>query len=178
MIGTDHSHYLFGWGATLAFIALGVIFVAAPLVILRFIRSTKLDAGKLKTYECGEEPIGDSWVRFNPRFYVIALVFVLFDIEVLFMYPWAVVFGSLPPVGAQAVEVTGPKAPVPTTPSQDPGQIAAMTYAGELRLNIKYALLEMVLFVAILLTGYAYLWRYGYLDWVRSVQVRARREAA
>ena len=46
-------------------------------------------------YECAEEPIGDSWIKFNPRFYIFALIFVIFDVEVVFLFPWAVAFGQL-----------------------------------------------------------------------------------
>jgi len=49
---------------------------------------------KLTSYECGEEPEGNSWIQFNPKFYVIALVFLLFDVEMVFIFPWATVFGS------------------------------------------------------------------------------------
>jgi NADH-quinone oxidoreductase subunit A len=49
---------------------------------------------KLSSYECGEEPTGNAWLPFNPRFYVIALVFLLFDVEMVFVFPWATVFGS------------------------------------------------------------------------------------
>ncbi|PWK77411.1 NADH-quinone oxidoreductase subunit A [Mucilaginibacter oryzae] len=49
---------------------------------------------KLSSYECGEEPTGNAWLPFNPRFYVIALIFLLFDVEMVFIFPWATVFGS------------------------------------------------------------------------------------
>lgn len=49
---------------------------------------------KLMSYECGEEPEGNSWIQFNPKFYVIALIFLLFDVEMVFIFPWATVFGN------------------------------------------------------------------------------------
>ena len=49
---------------------------------------------KLTSYECGEEPTGNAWLPFNSRFYVIALIFLLFDVEMVFIFPWAIVFGS------------------------------------------------------------------------------------
>lgn len=49
---------------------------------------------KLSSYECGEEPEGNSWMQFNPKFYVIALIFLLFDVEMVFIFPWATVFGN------------------------------------------------------------------------------------
>jgi len=50
---------------------------------------------KYTTYECGEEPVGSAWIQFNIRFYVIALIFIIFDVEVVFLLPWAVVFRKL-----------------------------------------------------------------------------------
>ena len=82
---------------------------------------------KLLSYECGELPEGSAWVKFNIRFYIIALIFIIFDVEVIFMFPWAVVF-------------------------QDLGLLA---------------FIEMMLFLAILLVGFAYVWAKSDLDWVK-----------
>ena len=73
-----------------------VALVALPLVI-QYIVSPRHNKGgeKLTSYECGEVPEGSAWVKFNVRFYVIALIFIIFDVEVLFLFPWAVVFQSL-----------------------------------------------------------------------------------
>ena len=68
--------------------AVGVVFAA--LLMNRLLSPRKPDAVKLSTYECGEEPVGSPWIRFNTRFYVIALIFIVFDVEVLFLFPWAV----------------------------------------------------------------------------------------
>jgi len=57
---------------------------------------------KLTSYECGEEPEGNSWMQFNPKFYVIALIFLLFDVEMVFIFPWATVFGSHELIAADA----------------------------------------------------------------------------
>jgi len=62
--------------------------------IVRLIAPKKPNPEKLTSYECGEEPTGSAWLPFNSRFYVIALVFLLFDVEMVFIFPWAVVFGS------------------------------------------------------------------------------------
>ena len=82
---------------------------------------------KLISYECGELPEGSAWVKFNIRFYIIALIFIIFDVEVIFMFPWAVVF-------------------------QDLGLLAFV---------------EMMLFLSILLVGFAYVWVKSDLDWVK-----------
>ncbi len=60
----------------------------------RILSPNKPTAEKLLSYECGEEPTGNAWLPFNPRFYVIALVFLLFEVEMVFVFPWATVFGN------------------------------------------------------------------------------------
>jgi NADH-quinone oxidoreductase subunit A len=74
---------------------LSVVFVLGGIVTARIIRPKKPTKEKLTTYECGEEPVGDAWVKFNIRFYIIALVFIIFDVEVVFLFPWAVVFKNM-----------------------------------------------------------------------------------
>ena len=83
------------FGIVLLFVILGFTFVAIALTAAALIRPSKPNPVKNSTYECGEIPIGDTWVRFNVRFYVIALVFLLFDVEVVFLLPWAIVFRQL-----------------------------------------------------------------------------------
>ncbi|BAU53964.1 NAD(P)H-quinone oxidoreductase subunit 3 [Mucilaginibacter gotjawali] len=68
--------------------------VGFTFFITRLIAPNKPNAEKLTSYECGEEPTGNAWLPFNTRFYVIALVFLLFDVEMVFIFPWAIVFGS------------------------------------------------------------------------------------
>jgi NADH-quinone oxidoreductase subunit A len=85
--------------ATYAFI--GLFFVAAvtfpmlPLIAARYLRPKRPTPIKLSTYECGLEAIGDIWVQFKVQYYLYALAFVIFDIEVVFLYPWAVAFNQL-----------------------------------------------------------------------------------
>ncbi len=83
------------FGIILVFFIIGVIFVAAGLVAAAIIRPSNPNAIKNSTYECGEIPIGEPWIKFNVRFYVVALVFLLFDVEVVFLLPWAIVFKQL-----------------------------------------------------------------------------------
>jgi NADH-quinone oxidoreductase subunit A len=78
-----------------AFLALGVLFVVATLGVSRLLAPRDLSAEKLSTYECGVEPIGPPWVQFHIGYYVYALLFVMFDIETVFLYPWAVAFGRM-----------------------------------------------------------------------------------
>lgn len=75
-----------------AFLLAGIFFMAFVLFLAKWIRPNRPNVEKLSTYESGEEPVGNANVRFNPRFYVIALLFVLFEVELIFLFPWAVVF--------------------------------------------------------------------------------------
>ena len=79
------------FGIILLFFIIGILFVAVGLISASIIRPSKPNPLKNSIYECGEEPIGPAWIRFNVRFYVIALAFILFDVEVVFLFPWAVV---------------------------------------------------------------------------------------
>jgi len=117
------------FGRVLIFLIIGAVFVAVGLLVAWLLRPHRPYPSKLTTYECGEPPIGDTRVRFNIRFYVIALVFLIFDVEVVFLFPWATVYRNLG----------------------------------------WFAFLEMVVFLAILLVGYAYVWRKGDLDWDKPV---------
>src|SRR5579871_2585205 len=78
----------------LLFTAIAAFFIFIHLVIGRFVRPYRPDAEKLTVYECGEPTIGSSWIQFDLRFYVVALLFVIFDVEMAFFFPWAVVFGK------------------------------------------------------------------------------------
>jgi NADH-quinone oxidoreductase subunit A len=110
-----------------AFMLLGIVFVAGGIITNFFLRPKKPNELKLSTYECGEDPIGSSWLKFNIRFYVVALIFILFDVEIVFLFPWAVVYKQM----------------------------------GTL------AFTEMLVFLAVLIVGFAYVWVKGDLDWVR-----------
>src|SRR5690242_18388224 len=77
----------------LLFVAVGAGFILVHLVAGKFLRPSKMDAEKGTIYECGEPTIGSAWVQVDLRFYVVALLFVIFDVEVAFFFPWAEVFG-------------------------------------------------------------------------------------
>ena len=86
---------LFNFATVGIFLLLAVLFVLAALVFSRLIQPFNPYPEKNSTYECGEPPIGSSWIRFNNRFYIIALIFLIFDVEVIFIFPCAVVFRAL-----------------------------------------------------------------------------------
>ena len=77
------------------FLCLAVGFVLISQIVSTIIRPHKLHPEKQRAYECGEEPEGSPWVKFNVRFYLIALFFIVFDVELIFMLPWAVVFNEM-----------------------------------------------------------------------------------
>jgi len=83
------------FGIVLLFFIVAALVVGATLFVARLLRPSRPSAEKLSTYECGEEPIGDSWVKFNVRFYIVALIFLIFDVEVVFLFPWALVYRKL-----------------------------------------------------------------------------------
>lgn len=77
------------------FLVLGIAFPAAVLTIGRMLRPKRPTQEKATTYESGNEPVGDSHIRFNVRYYLYALMFVVFDVETVFLYPWAVAYKKL-----------------------------------------------------------------------------------
>lgn len=83
------------FGKALIFIILGLVFVFMGLLVAKIIRPHNPTAEKTLPYECGEDPIGPQWMRFNIRFYVVALIFILFDVELVLLFPWALVFEKL-----------------------------------------------------------------------------------
>lgn len=82
------------FGKILIFLITGFILVGVTFFISRLLAPSNPTPEKLTSYECGEEPEGNSWIQFNPKFYVIALIFLLFDVEMVFIFPWATVFGN------------------------------------------------------------------------------------
>jgi NADH-quinone oxidoreductase subunit A len=83
------------FGFILLFFIIGFVFVGIGILTAAILRPSHPNPIKNSTYECGEEPIGSPWVKFNIRFYVIALIFLLFDVEVVFLLPWAIVYKHL-----------------------------------------------------------------------------------
>ena len=86
---------LYNFANILVFIIFGALFVGVNVLLSRLIQTRNPTPVKLSTYECGELPEGNSWVQFNIRFYVIALIFLIFEVEILFLFPWAVVYKDL-----------------------------------------------------------------------------------
>ncbi len=181
------------------FILVGATFVFANLLLGRFLRPADPHAEKLEIYECGEPTIGSSFVQFDLRFYVIALIFIVFDAEVAFLYPLATVFGKASHVAQSDIElvemnadrqavlteparsvfremgVSNPVLGEAATLSRNQAEQAARAGAAQIGWATFWAI---NIFFVVLLIGFAYEWRTGSLDWVRSVsRERASRTA-
>ncbi len=83
------------FGQVLIFMIISIGFVAIAVISGKIIGPRFASKGKDSTYECGEDTVGDTWVRFNFRYYVVALIFIIFDVEIVFLFPWAVVFKQM-----------------------------------------------------------------------------------
>ena len=82
------------FGGILLYIIGGSLFIVITLFVSRLIRPNRPSPEKLAPYESGEEAIGPAWIQFNIRFYIVALVFLLFEVEIIFLFPWATVFAN------------------------------------------------------------------------------------
>lgn len=138
-------------GYILIFTVVGAGFVLVNLLVGRLLRPNKPSPEKQTVYECGEPTVGTSYVQFDLRFYVVALLFVVFDVEMAFFFPWAVVFGEAN-IAADAGDATMQG-------------LAWLAFA------------DIAVFFGFLMVGFAYLWKRGDLEWVRSTQSTGRPEA-
>jgi len=175
----------------------GFLFLFANLLIGWLVRPNAPNQEKLEIYECGEPTIGSSFVQFDLRFYVVALLFIIFDVEVAFFFPWAAVFGKATLLADENAPVAAaelnPGAPdealqamtavrlrelgLSAVDAEAPGEVAA---GGEAVASdpeaIRQAARRLALtsfadigvFFGVLLVGFAYVWRRGDLDWVRA----------
>ena len=98
----EYPTQLSAYGSILLMGIIGIVLVSVTIFLAKIIAPHKPNPIKLSTYECGEETIGTSWSQFNPRFYIIALVFLLFDVELIFLFPWATVFGNAELIAADS----------------------------------------------------------------------------
>ncbi len=152
------------------------IFIFVNLLVGKFLRPNSPNKEKLEVYECGEPTIGSSFVQFDLRFYVVALLFIIFDVEVAFFFPWATVFGKsthlmderLSAASAQEVMIElGVPAKPSTTPRGDSSEVTQRV--ADAKQIALLSIADIGVFFAVLLVGFAYVWRRGDLDWVRVV---------
>jgi NADH-quinone oxidoreductase subunit A len=178
----------------LLFAGVAVVFLFVNLLLGRFLRPKLPNREKLEVYECGEPTIGSSFVQFDLRFYVVALLFIIFDVEVAFFFPWATVFGK-------ATQLSSPDMPIVATSTDgretltpealdrlrelgvehptfavegDAAGPSAQTLAESVRRTGQQlaltSLADIGVFFGVLMVGFAYVWRRGDLDWVRAVR--------
>ena len=83
------------WAFVGIFVAIAWVFPALPIVVSALIRPHKPNALKASTYECGVETVGDTWVQFKVQYYIYGLIFLIFDVEMVFLFPWAVAYNQL-----------------------------------------------------------------------------------
>lgn len=127
------------FGIILIFLIGGLLFLLASFLVARLVRPSRPNDQKLETYESGEQALGTAWAQFNMRFYIVALMFILFEVEIVFLFPWSTVFANKELIR----ETNG-------------------TWGW-------FSLVEMILFIFILALGLAYAWIHGLLDWVNPV---------
>lgn len=132
------NSYLTSYFDILVFGLGGFLFVVISLLVSRILRPKKPNPEKNSTYESGEVAVGQSWPLFNSRFYVLALIFLLFEIEIVVMFLWVPIF-----VNREMIDQTGG------------------TWGW-------VSLVEILIFVLILAVGLAYAWKNGHLDWLKS----------
>lgn len=176
------------------FAAVGMLFLFVNLLLGRFLRPINPQPEKLAVYECGEPTIGSSFVQFDLRFYVVALLFIIFDVEVAFFFPWATVFGKSMHLADERLVVVESERPQftrdakllyrelgvidPVVPTEIPASLAGrVPYGADSSQVVKASfrqlawltILDIGLFFAVLMVGFAYVWKRGDLDWVRAV---------
>lgn len=88
------TEYFAAYTTVFALALAGVLLVAAAFTINRLVRPDRKYGGKLSTYECGIDPVGEGWSQTHIRYYLFAFLFVIFDVETLFIFPWAVILGE------------------------------------------------------------------------------------
>ncbi len=190
------------------FAGVGFLFVFASLLVGKLLRAHSPNPLKLEAYECGEPAVGPGTVQFDLRFYVVALVFLVFEVEVAMFFPTATIFGKavqiLNPNAAITVEAANPsegdslpqQPPAPLSPlvvktygelgippaAMPPVQAASSALVGQERsadatqqVKTQFhtlaaaSMLDLGVFFAVLLVGFAFVWNRGDLDWVRAV---------
>ena len=167
-------------GYLLLFTVIVVGFIILNLFVGWLVRPKKPHEEKGTIYECGEPTIGSAWVQFDVRYYVVALLFVIFDVEVAFFFPWAVVYGQSAQVAHQS---TMPESPAEQAAIQEKISRLSPGYDGAQPLTDStlktasdgaqsftwLAFVDILVFFGVLLVGFAYLWKRGDLAWVRTV---------
>ncbi len=156
------------------FTVIAILFLLVPLLIGKLIRPKLPNAEKDSIYECGEPTIGTSYIQFDLRFYVVALLFIIFDVEIAFFFPWAMIYGGATQLAdtriseAARADISSKLLNLSEPMTNSPiAADSAMTLA-------TIGIFDILVFFAVLLVGFAYVWKRGDLDWVRGVAEQAR----
>lgn len=167
-------------GHFLLFTIVAIGFLIAPLLIGKLLRPRIPTVEKDAAYECGEPTIGSSYIQFDLRFYVVALLFIIFDVEVVFFFPWAAVFGNAVQltdtqlVTADRVRLSEQLMSLPMGSLSAEQAISAST-----ALTLGWiGVIDVLVFFAVLIVGFAYVWKRGDLDWVRSITQQSKLSSA
>jgi NADH-quinone oxidoreductase subunit A len=157
------------------FATVGFLFLLVSLTLGKFLRPYSPTAQKVAIYECGEPAVGSGAVQFDLRFYVVALVFLIFEVEVAFFFPTAAIFGQsvqlLAPTDGAAATVAEADGPAAKTakPSDGKGKEIVLTPFSARPMALA-AMVDLGVFFAVLLMAFAFVWRRGDLDWVRATR--------
>ncbi len=165
-------------GHFLLFMVVAIGFLMVPLLIGRLVRPKLPNPEKDAIYECGEPTIGTSYVQFDLRFYVVALLFIIFDVEVAFFFPWATIYGNVTQLADPNLTLEARTAI--TESLLGTGAVLADSAAAAADVAYRIALFGMIdilVFFGVLLVGFAYVWKRGDLDWVRAVAEKAKQAA-
>ncbi len=165
-------------GHFLLFTIVAILFLLVPLLIGRLVRPKLPTDEKVAIYECGEPTIGTSYVQFDLRFYVVALLFIIFDVEVAFFFPWALVYGNAAQLADSRLSDearTSISERLLSTAPLAPADVIGQEAASQLLI---VGLFDILVFFGVLLVGFAYVWSRGDLHWVRAVSEEVRKAAA
>jgi NADH-quinone oxidoreductase subunit A len=151
-------------------VAIGALIV--PLLIGRLIRPKLPTPEKDAIYECGEPTIGSSYIQFDLRFYVVALLFIIFDVEVAFFFPWATIYGgAMQLADSRLTDVAREElSRKMLNLGEDSPHIASNIINSETAMSLgATGLADILVFFSVLLVGFMYVWKRGDLDWIRAV---------
>jgi NADH-quinone oxidoreductase subunit A len=171
------------------FVGFGLAFVFVNLLVGFFVRPSNPHREKGEIYECGEPAIGSSYIQFDLRFYIVALLFIIFDVEVAFFFPWATVFGKSEHLAEMASSNQAVHAGQLTDNAKslftelgvrDLSNVVANNeaIATASKTLAWITLVDIGIFFAILMLGFAYVWRRGDLDWVKAAIDERKRTRA
>lgn len=158
-------------GHFLLFGVLAIGFLMVPLLVGRLLRPKLPTPEKDAIYECGEPAIGSSYIQFDLRFYVVALLFIIFDVEVAFFFPWASVYGSGMQLADSRISAEARSDLSARLLSLDPGTITqGQVITADAALQLGWiGLADILVFFGVLLVGFAYVWKRGDLNWIRAL---------